>query len=249
MESPQNLLSYFYRTTKLKAASELLTLLFNDCLFLASKVLFLANSQRHHIRHVKIITTELEELINKIKSSLHLSGEAEEFLYSISKEKTFRKGEVLIRQGQVVKNTFFVIEGCLRSYVTDRNGKEHTLQFAIKNWWISDYIAIHAHELATLTVECLTESKVIQFNAKELDGIHARFPEFEPYQRHNLERHVVSLHKRILNQLQLSAPERYDLFLKQYPAIEQYTHNYHIASYLGITQQSLSRIRVEKAKK
>ena len=60
---------------------------------------------------------------------------------------------------------------------------------------------------------------------------------------------MVSLHKRILNQLQLTVPERYDLFLEQYPDIEQHTRNYHIASYLGITQESLSRIRVEKAKK
>ena len=191
----------------------------------------------------------MEELINKIKNRIHLNPEAEEFLYSISKEKTLPKGEVLIRQGQAVKKTFFVTAGCLRSFCTDKNGKEHTLQFAIKNWWISDYIAIHNDEPATLTVECLTESNIIEFNAKELDEIHTRFPEFESYQRHNLERHVVSLHKRILNQLQLSAPERYDLFLKQYPDIEQYTRNFHIASYLGITQESLSRIRVEKAKK
>ena len=191
----------------------------------------------------------MKELINKIKSSIHLSPEAEEFIYSISKEKALPKGEVLIRQGQAVKKTFFVTAGCLRSYCIDKNGKEHTLQFAIKNWWISDYIAIHNDELATLTVECLTASNIIEFNARELDEIHTRFPEFESYQRHNLERHVVSLHKRILNQLQLSAPERYDLFLTQYPDIEQYTRNYHIASYLGITQESLSRIRVENAKK
>ena len=191
----------------------------------------------------------MKELINKIKSSIHLRLEAEEYLFSISKEKELPKGELLIRQGQAVKKTFFVTAGCLRSYCIDKNGREHTLQFAIKNWWISDYIAIHNDELATLTVECLTESNIIEFNAKELDGIHTRFPEFESYQRHNLERHVVSLHKRILNQLQLSAPERYDLFLKQYPDIEQYTRNYHIASYLGITQESLSRLRVEKAKK
>ena len=191
----------------------------------------------------------MEDLIDKIKSRLQLSSEAEEFLYSISKVKTLPKGEVLIRQGQIVKKTFFVTSGCLRSYCIDKNGKEHTLQFAIKDWWISDYIAIHTDELATLTVECLIESQVIEFNAKELDGIHSRFPEFESYQRHNLERHVVSLQKRILNQLQLSAAERYDLFLKQYPDIEQHTRNFHIASYLGITQQSLSRIRVEKVKK
>ena len=191
----------------------------------------------------------MEDLINKIKTRLDLTSEAEEFIYLISKEKTLPKGEVLIRQGQIVKKTFFVTSGCLRSYCIDKNGKEHTLLFAIKDWWISDFIAIHNNEFATLTVECLTESKVIEFNAKELDGIHARFPEFEPYQRHNLERHIVSLHKRILNQLQLSAVERYDLFLNQYPDIEQHTRNFHIASYLGITQQSLSRIRLEKVKK
>ena len=191
----------------------------------------------------------MEDLINKIKTRLDLTSEAEEFIYLISKEKTLPKGEVLIRQGQIVKKTFYVTSGCLRSYCIDKNGKEHTLLFAIKDWWISDFIAINNNEFATLTVECLTESKVIEFNAKELDGIHARFPEFEPYQRHNLERHIVSLHKRILNQLQLSAVERYDLFLNQYPDIEQHTRNFHIASYLGITQQSLSRIRLEKVKK
>jgi len=63
-----------------------------------------------------------------------------------------------------------------------------------------------------------------------------------------LERHIVSLHKRVLNQSIMTASERYDLFVTQYPDIEQYTRNYHIASYLGITQESLSRIRVEKAK-
>lgn len=191
----------------------------------------------------------MEELINKIKSNIHLSSEAEEYLFSISKEKMVAKGTILIREGQSVENIYFVTDGCLRSYCTDKNGKEHTLLFAIRNWWISDYIAIHNNEYATLTVECLTKSTIIEFNAKQLNEIHSLFPEFEPFQRNNLERHVVSLHKRILNQLQLSASERYELFLGQYPEIERHTRNYHIASFLGITQESLSRIRVEKAKK
>ena len=178
-----------------------------------------------------------------------LSTEAEDYVFSISKERKFQKGEVLIRQGQVVKNTYFVTDGCLRSYCLDKNGKEHTLQFAIKDWWISDFIAIYNNEFATLSVECIKDSSVIEFNANDLDEIHSLFPEFEAFQRKNLERHVVSLHKRILNQLQLTAAEQYDLFLELYPDIEQYTPNYHIASYLGITQQSLSRIRAEKVKK
>jgi CRP-like cAMP-binding protein len=191
----------------------------------------------------------LEELIKKIKANINLSPEAEAYLHSISTEKTTPKGSILIREGQAVKKIYYVTDGCLRSYCTDKNGKEHTLQFAIKHWWISDYIAIHNDESANLTVECLKESKIIEFDAKELDEIHTRFPVFESYQRNNLERHVVSLHKRILNQLKLTAIERYELFVAQYPDIEQYTRNYHIASYLGITQESLSRIRVEISKK
>lgn len=191
----------------------------------------------------------MKELIKKIKAIIPLSSRAEEYLFAISKERDILKGETLIREGQTVKKTYFVTDGCLRSYCTDKNGKEHTLQFAIKEWWISDFIAIYNNEYATLTVESISDCKVIEFNAKELEEIYIEYPEFEVFQRKNLEQHVVSLHKRILNQLQLTAPERYDLFLNQYPDIEQYTPNYHIASYLGITQQSLSRIRVERAKK
>ena len=191
----------------------------------------------------------MEELIKKIKDNIPLSLEAEDYLISISKEKKALKGSILIRQGQTVDKIYFVTSGCLRSYCIDKHGKEHTLHFAIKNNWISDYIAIHGDESATLTIECLTESDIIEFNAKKINGMLTLFPELEPFQRGNLERLFVSLQKRILNQLQLSASERYDLFLAEYPDLEQHTRNYHIASYLGITQESLSRIRVEKAKK
>ena len=190
----------------------------------------------------------MQSLIHKIKKAIVLSAEAEEHVYSIAKEKLIKKGEKLIHQGNAVNKTYFVNDGCLRSFRLDKNGKEHTLQFAIKDWWISDFIAIYNNELASLTVECLKDSKVIEFNAKDLNKIHSLFPEFEPFQRMNLERHVVSLHKRILNQLELTASERYDLFLEQYPNIQKYTPNYHIASYLGFTPESLSRIRIENTK-
>lgn len=191
----------------------------------------------------------MQELINKIKSVIELNPEAEKHLFSISKTRAVLKGETLIRQGQAVRKTFFVTDGCMRSYCIDKNGKEHTLQFAIKGWWISDFMAIYNNELASLTIECITDSNVIEFNARKLDEIFSIFPEFETFQRKNLERHVVSLHKRILNQLQLSASDRYNLFLNQYPDIEKHAPNYTIASYLGITQQSLSRIRIERVKK
>lgn len=190
----------------------------------------------------------MHNIINKIKKSISLSSEAEKYIYSIAKEKSVSKGEILIREGQTVNKTFFVTQGSLRSFCIDKEGKEHTLQFAIKDWWISDFMAIYNHEPASLTVESITNSIVIEFNSQKLDKIYLLFPEFEQFQRKNLERHVVSLHKRILNQMQLTALERYTLFLKQYPDIERDIPNYHIASYLGITQQSLSRVRAEISK-
>jgi CRP-like cAMP-binding protein len=191
----------------------------------------------------------LIDFIQKLKGKIALSTKAEAHFYSIAKELQLKKGAVLIREGQIVQKVYFVTAGCLRSYCTDKNGKEHTLLFAIKDWWISDYIAVHTNEKATLNIECLTDATVIEFDAKAIDDMLTLFPELEQFQRHNLERHVVSLQKRILNQLQLSASERYAVFVKKYPDIEQHTRNYHIASFLGITQESLSRIRVERTKK
>lgn len=191
----------------------------------------------------------MQSLIDKIKKTISLSSEAEKYICDISEQKKVKKGELLIKQNQLVNKTFFVTKGCLRSFCIDKTGKEHTLQFAIKDWWISDFIAIFSLQPASLNVECVTDSTVIEFNSKKLNEIYIQFPEFEEFHRKNLENHIVSLHKRILNQLQLTALERYTLFLKQYPNIEQHTANYHIASYLGITQQSLSRIRADKPKK
>jgi len=80
----------------------------------------------------------LKELLHKIKGSFNISEDAERYLLSISKEISSVKGDVLIRQGQSVHQIFYVKSGCLRSYCTDKSGKEHTLQFAINGWWISD---------------------------------------------------------------------------------------------------------------
>ena len=74
----------------------------------------------------------MQELIDKIKKNIQLSSNAKKHLYAISTEKTFSKGEILIHQGQSVRHTYFVLEGNLRSFCTDKNGNEHTLQFAIK---------------------------------------------------------------------------------------------------------------------
>lgn len=188
----------------------------------------------------------MKELFDYISSSIDLDSETQKHLLSISQLKKVKKGTILLSQGQKINKTFFVIKGCARSFAIDETGKDHTLQFATKNWWISDFIAMYSHEYSTLNIECITDSSIIEINTSEIDKIYKLCPSLESFQRKNLERHIVNLHKRILNQLQLSAYERYLIFLKQYPEIEKHAQNYHIASYLGITQQSLSRVRSKK---
>lgn len=189
----------------------------------------------------------MDYLMDYISKRIQFTSRAEDYTRSISNIKSFKKGEVLLNDGQSVEKTFFVINGCLRAYVFDNNGKEHTLQFAVRDHWISDYIAIFNNEKSNQVVECISDCEVVELSLSDgIDSICSRFPEIETLHRKNLERHVVSLQKRILNQLRLTSYQRYSLFQQQYPEVEKYAKNYHIASYLGITQQSLSRLRAVK---
>lgn len=186
----------------------------------------------------------MNPLFNYISKRSNLTQKLKDYINSTAKFRELKKGFILINQDQTVDKTYFVVDGCLRSYAFAKDGKEHTLQFALKDNWISDYIAIFNNEKSTQIIESISDAVVIEISIEDgVETIFSNFPEIETLHRKNLERHIVSLQKRILNQLQLSSLDRYNLFLKQFPNIEKYALNYHIASYLGITQQSLSRLR------
>jgi CRP-like cAMP-binding protein len=189
----------------------------------------------------------MNPLFDYISKRVKINSGSKKLISSIAKRLENKKGTQLIKPNQLVNKTYFVLKGCIRSFTYDKDGKEHTLQFAVKDDWISDYIAIFNNEMSTQTIECVSDCIVIEVSINEgIETLFSKLPEIETLHRKNLQRHIVSLQKRILNQLQLSSIERYVLFQKQYPSVEKYALNYHIASYLGITQQSLSRIRSEK---
>jgi CRP-like cAMP-binding protein len=157
----------------------------------------------------------------------------------------FKKGETVLSIGEKVDHQFFVSDGCLRTYLTSPSGKEHTIQFAIKGWWISDYIGYFSETNAVLNIECIGNATLYKINRNNVESIYAKFPKIEHFIRKKLERSFMSFQKRILANLSQNAKERYLNFTRDYPNIEQYVKNYHIASYLGITTESLSRIRKE----
>ncbi|WP_282088208.1 Crp/Fnr family transcriptional regulator [Aquimarina algiphila] len=155
------------------------------------------------------------------------------------------KGEIVLKAGERVTDQYYVYDGCLRTFFIDKAGKEHTIQFAIQDWWISDYIAFFTGEKAVLNIECIQNAVLYKISKKNIEKTYDRIPKVERFFRKKMEKSFASFQKRILANLAQSAKERYVNFISTYPNIEQHIKNYHIASYLGITTESLSRIRKE----
>lgn len=185
----------------------------------------------------------VEKLVHWISKSIEIPVGLEDALLSISVSKQLKKGDLILKSGEMVKKTYFIIDGCVRSYLTDQAGKEHTIQFATENWWISDFRAYFSKKAASLNIECIANAHVIEMNWSDLDWIYKRFPSIETFQKGNLEKHLISLNTRIQSQLELGAEERYLKFILDYPKVAEYAQNKHIASYLGISPQSLSRLK------
>lgn len=162
------------------------------------------------------------------------------------KKFDLKKGDVLLNKGETVLYTHYVYSGCLRTYfIDDDSGKEHTLQFAIQDWWISDYTAFFTGGNSLTYIECIQDATIYKLSRKNMEQLYIDIPKFESFFRKKLERRFMALQKRILSNLAQTAKERYLSFINSYPSIERNVKNYHIASYLGITTESLSRIRKE----
>ena len=190
----------------------------------------------------------MKELLDYFKNSISISLEIENKLNEIIKERNLVKGEQILTDNSLKKEHVFVVSGCLRSFYKTEDGKEHTIQFAVKNWWISDYITLYTDNKSIVSIESLTHSKVLIIDNSKVEKFYKEFPQFEIIQRKNFEKRVATLQKRILNLLTLSAAEKYNQFIKDYTDFEKIIPNYQIASFLGITPQSLSRIRKERIK-
>jgi len=190
----------------------------------------------------------MNELLDYFKNNISISSEIENKLNEIIIEKKLVKGELILSDNSIKKEHIFVASGCLRSFYKTENGKEHTIQFAIKNWWISDYITLYTNNKSVVSIESVTHSKVMVIDNRKVEEFYKEYPQFETFQRKNFEKRIAALQNRILSLLTLSASEKYNQFINDYAEFEKIIPNYQIASYLGLTPQSLSRIRKERIK-
>lgn len=168
-------------------------------------------------------------------------------LESVLHKFTAKKGTLILKASEIADQIYYTCEGCLRAFHINNQGKEHTIQFAIKGWWITDFTAFFSTSQALLNIEVLQDATLFKLSAKDRDYIMAIIPKIQTFTRLKLELAYTSLQKRVLSNLSQTATERYIEFMELHTDIEKIVKNYHIASYLGITTESLSRIRKELA--
>ncbi len=172
-----------------------------------------------------------------------------EIIHSRLKPRTIRKKMLLLRQGEVCKFEAYIIKGCMKKYYIDQNGDEVILQFAVEDWWISDINSFSEQKPSNLFIEAMEDTELLLIDYESKEGLYREIPQLERVFRLMLQRAYAVLENRFYATVAHSAEERYLDFIKRYPSIPQRVPQQQIASYLGITPESLSRIKSNLYKK
>ncbi|MGV9002606.1 Crp/Fnr family transcriptional regulator [Flavobacterium sp.] len=180
-------------------------------------------------------------LRNQLEEHTSLSNEEFDYIMSHFEAKKLKKHQFLVQENENVEKNYFVISGCLKAYHVDSNGKEHILQFAIQNWWITDFQAFFNRSKATLFVDCIEQSEVLGLSFDNAEKLCAEMHKMEQFFRKKSNSGYVALQQRILSMLNNNPQERYDKLVLQNPILFQKVPKKLIASYLGVSRETLSR--------
>ena len=172
--------------------------------------------------------------------------EEEKLLVSerVSWQKLKRR-EYIIQAGEICRHYTFVVNGILRMYVTDNEGKEHNILFASEGDWISDIDSFHAVQPSQSSIQALEPSKVIQIAQQDLYHLYINIPKLDRIFKVVTEEKYVEIQSRVFHTISSTGQQRYLAFLERYPKLANRLPNTQIASYLGITPEFLSMIRKE----
>ncbi len=184
-------------------------------------------------------------LLHQFARHVHLTEDEQQFCISYFTYRKFRKRQYLLQEGQVNPYTNFIVKGLVRMYEIDERGQEHIIKFHMENWWAGDGYSFYNNIPSIYNIDCLEDTEVLQISHPKLEMLYERVPKLERYFRILFQNAFFVSVQRTSSSLAKTAMERYEEFLLKYPQIEQRIPNHQIASFLGITPQSLSRIRAQ----
>ncbi|MFD1602168.1 Crp/Fnr family transcriptional regulator [Flavobacterium artemisiae] len=183
--------------------------------------------------------TILKEHVLKIAS---LTDKEFDYFFSHFKPETFKKGQSIITEGQIVEKEYFVIEGCLKAFFVNDEVKMYILQFAMPTWWASDYAALYNNTKATINVDCVSDVEILSLSNANREKLCSELHQAEHFFRWRTNRGYVASQKRLLSFMNNDAKTRYEELLKLYPALYNMVPKHLIAAYLGVSRETLSRL-------
>jgi CRP-like cAMP-binding protein len=190
----------------------------------------------------------LEKFKSYLQERLPLTDEQFDLISRDLKVKTFQKNEIILSQGELCSRTYFVLDGLMRSYSIDSKGKIHIIQFAPEFWWLSERNSLF-NEVAEFNIDAIEATTAVIIPKDYFITVSKHVPGFETLNSTMLNNAIRFMQKRINMLLSATAEERYLDFIKLYPNLTLRVPQWMIASYLGITPESLSRVRKDLASK
>ena len=191
--------------------------------------------------------TGFEQLDVHISRFITLDAAQKHFLHGLLEQRQVQKKEHLFRAGQICRYEYYVVRGCLRVYFLDDHGAEVNLMFPVEDWWLGDLISFTEQTPSSLYVEALEDSQLLMINKENKESLYEKIPAFERMFRVLILRNLAVLQHRLIATISHSAEERYLAFIERYPDIPQRIPQHHIASYLGVSPEFLSKIRKKLA--
>ena len=168
---------------------------------------------------------------------------------SLTEVQTFKAKTILLKEGEVCTQSYFVTKGILRSYTIDENGVEHVVSFACPEWWIADMYSYLSQRPGQIFIEVNEDAEVMILTKENQERLYTEVPKMERFFRILIENSLIANQKRMLNNLTFTAEARYDIFTKKFHSILPYLPQKQIASYIGVTPEFFSRMKAKLLKK
>lgn len=185
----------------------------------------------------------MTSILQNIAKHVSLTSEEETLFLSKTETKFVKAKTILLSSGEIAKYTYFVNAGILRSFNINDNIIEHVLHFACEGWWIGDMYSYISEKPGNLFIEVLEDSEIVSISKENLQQLYYEIPKLERFFRILAENSLVSHHERLMDNLSLTAEERFEKFCIKYPTLIQKVPQKQIASYIGVTPEFLSKLK------